>query len=742
MGSGTKGRFNVFLWGGISQGADRKTRISMFLGLLIVLSAMTFVQFGFVGVGFDQDYSCYVLALLGPIAVASLVLGAGWGALEGVLAGAVLFAHAQRQPLDIIEKYFINPISSIVLYGLAGLVLGLLFAIALRNNPKGIRRWVYIAIPCALVAILTTVAFELGMLFVIEENKNMDVVQAFLGTGIPLFQPILDFLLMFVLCVLANWGWNWYVSTRTYISVRTIFRVRLLCALFLVFLTMSAVCFAVITLQEEASANESITAELDYLQGQLDLRSNTYEELLKQPEVKNLPDSILNPIDEGLSVDGLIKGYDLTDGTIVLFVDGTPVLTDNPTFDVDAFQSHEDYEELKEYYDALIKNTSDRVKKSAESSGLILTVYNDGSDETELGYMKGRKINDTTYLMFSRPFSMVFAHRTGTLLWTSLMVLVLLVVVYLVVANLLKRVIIKPVDNTNASMAKIMAGNLDELVCEVGSVEFASLSAGINSTVDALKVLIDEAERRNERDLATARAIQIGALPKAFPAFPDNQKVDLYAAMDAAKEVGGDFYDFFEIDEHRVGFLIADVSGKGIPGALFMMAAKAEIQNYLASGMEPAKAIASANAYLCANNEAGMFVTVWAATLDWTTGELTYVNAGHNFPLLRHGRNGSWEWLKKKCGLFLGTFDIAKYRQETIMLEPGDELVLYTDGVNEAFNLAEEEYGNDQLEEFLAAHSDMRPNELVPALRDDVARWAEGAEQSDDVTILVVEYDA
>lgn len=742
MGSGTKGRFNVFLWGGISQGADRKTRISMFIGLFIVLSAMTFVQFGFVGVGFDQDYSCYVLALLGPIAVASLVLGAGWGALEGVLAGAVLFAHAQRQPLDIIEKYFINPISSIVLYGLAGLALGLLFAIALRNNPKGIRRLIYIAIPCALVAILTTVAFELGMLFVIEENKNMDVVQAFLGTGVPLFQPILDFLLMFVLCALANWGWNWYVSTRTYISVRTIFRVRLLCALFLVFLTMSAVCFAVITLQEEAAANESITAELDYLQGQLDLRSNTYVELLKQPEVKNLPDSILDPIDEGLSVDGLIKGYDLTDGTIVLFANGTPILTDNPAFDADAVQSHEEYEELKEYYDALIKNTSDRVMKSAESGGLLLTVYNDGSDETELGYMKGRKIDDDTYLMFSRPFSMVFAHRTGTLLWTSLMVLVLLVVVYLVVANLLKRVIIKPVDNTNASMAKIMAGNLDELVCEVSSVEFASLSAGINSTVDALKVLIDEAERRNERDLATARAIQIGALPKAFPAFPDNQKVDLYAAMDAAKEVGGDFYDFFEIDEHRVGFLIADVSGKGIPGALFMMAAKAEIQNYLASGMEPAKAIASANAYLCANNEAGMFVTVWAATLDWTTGELTYVNAGHNFPLLRHGHNGSWEWLKKKCGLFLGTFDVAKYRQETIILQPGDELILYTDGVNEAFNLAEEEYGNDQLEEFLAAHSDMRPNELVPALRDDVAKWAEGAEQSDDVTILVVEYDA
>ncbi len=734
-----KDRFNVFMWGGLMQGESRKLRASVALGLLIVLAAMTFVQFGFVGVGFDQDYSCYVLALLGPIAVASLTLGAGWGTLEGALAGAVLFAHAQRQPLDIIEKYFVNPMTSIVMYGVAGLMLGLLFAVALRNNPNGARRWIYIAIPCILVAILATVAFEKGMLLVIDQNKNMDVVQAFVGTGLPFIQPILDFVLMYALCIISDLGWKWYEATRVFVGVRTIFRTRMLCTLFLVFLTMSAACFAIITLQEEAAANESITAELDYLQGQLDLRWNTYEALLKQPEVENLPESILDPIDEGLSVDGLIKGYDLTDGTIVLFYNGEPILTDNPVFDLKSVQN---YEDLKEYYDQLMKEAYERVKASAESNKLIMTVYSDGSDETELGYVKGRKLDDSSYLMFSRPFSMVFAHRTGTLLWTSIMVFVLLVVLYLVVANLLRKVVIKPVDNTNASMAKIMCGNLDEMVSEVGSVEFASLSAGINSTVDALKTLIDEAERRNERDLATARAIQIGALPKSFPAFPDNQKVDLYAAMDAAKEVGGDFYDFFEIDERTVGFLIADVSGKGIPGALFMMAAKAEIQNYLASGMEPAKAIASANAYLCANNEAGMFVTVWAATLDWTTGELTYVNAGHNFPLLRHGQGGEWEWLKKKCGLFLGTFDTAKYRQETLVLEPGDELLLYTDGVNEAFNIAEEEYGNDQLEEFLVAHSNMRPQELVTVLRDDVARWAEGAEQSDDVTILVVEYDA
>jgi sigma-B regulation protein RsbU (phosphoserine phosphatase) len=171
-----------------------------------------------------------------------------------------------------------------------------------------------------------------------------------------------------------------------------------------------------------------------------------------------------------------------------------------------------------------------------------------------------------------------------------------------------------------------------------------------------------------------------------------------------------------------------------------MMAAKTEIENYMSTGMELSQAISTANKRLCANNDAGMFVTVWAATLDYNTGELTYVNAGHNFPLLRHGFDGEWEWLKKKCGLFLGTFDTAKYRQLTITLQPGDELLLYTDGVNEAFNVDEQEYGNDRLEAFLAAHSDMHSREIVRSLRADVARWAEGAEQSDDVTILALEY--
>ena len=208
--------------------------------------------------------------------------------------------------------------------------------------------------------------------------------------------------------------------------------------------------------------------------------------------------------------------------------------------------------------------------------------------------------------------------------------------------------------------------------------------------------------------------------------------------MDPAREVGGDFYDFFLTDENTVAFLVADVAGKGIPGALFMMASKAELDNFLMTGISVADAVKRSNERLCEGNDADMFVTAWVAKLDYHTGVVTYVNAGHNPPLLRH--EGKWVWLREKSGLFMGSFELAKYKSFELTLQPGDELLVYSDGVNEAFSADGVEYGNDQLEAFVNAHSDLGPQELVEALRADVARWAEGAEQSDDITILALEY--
>ena len=287
-------------------------------------------------------------------------------------------------------------------------------------------------------------------------------------------------------------------------------------------------------------------------------------------------------------------------------------------------------------------------------------------------------------------------------------------------------------------MDRITSGDLEAKVDVRGSREFASLSDDINRTVSALRNAIAAESARIENDLATAKAIQISALPRTFPPFPDIDAFDIFASMNAAREVGGDFYDFFLVDNHTLCFLIADVSGKGIPASLFMMAAKSELANYIQSGMELKEAVTSANRSLCQHNEAGMFVTVWAATLDFQTGRLTYVNAGHNPPLLRHDK--TWQWLKRRNGLFLGTFETAKYTSASIDLVPGDELLLYTDGVNEAFSVDEEEYGNNRLEEFLARHTTQHPRILVEMLKSDIRHWAQGAEQSDDITILCLEY--
>ena len=331
-------------------------------------------------------------------------------------------------------------------------------------------------------------------------------------------------------------------------------------------------------------------------------------------------------------------------------------------------------------------------------------------------------------------------NRDLSVLIVSFMEVIVFAALFAAVYILIRRVVVSSIWQVNGTLGKITSGDLEAKVDVRKSTEFSSLSDDINATVGALRDAIAAESARIERDLATAKAIQESALPRTFPPFPDIDAFDLYASMKAAREVGGDFYDFFLVDDHTLGFLIADVSGKGIPASLFMMAAKSELSNYITSGMDLAEAVHSANRNLCKGNDAGMFVTVWAAKLDYDTGELTFVNAGHNPPLLRH--QGAWQWLKQKGGLFLGTFETAKYRTSTITLEPGDELLLYTDGVNEAFNADGEEYGNDRLEAFLAAHTNMHPHILVGSLREEVHNWSAGTEQSDDITMLCLEFGA
>ena len=740
-------------WKGLLGGYSRKERALVFLFLFVASASIIFMQFGFIGIGFgaNREFSTHLLGLLIPIAVSALLLGKGWAALEGLLCGLVLLVHAVVQPLDIYERYFVGPFNSIVMYAVAGFLMGLLFAVALRNNPRGVRRSLYLTLVCAIVAVYASLAFVFNAVadLIIMLTSNFmqgyavprDLFAAAAGIGDMTIQMAFDALLLMVFSLVVDYCVRKYLEQRTYESVLTTFRVRLLIVVTVVFLVVQGGAFAYITVQEEQTAKSDMASEIGFITKQLESKRAYVDTLLKEPGLESVSSDTLLALIQEASLGSLVEGYTLeSNGTVVLFLDDHVAHSDNPAYPEGATK------------DDLLGKDSEMAKNLGNSDEMRQVVYStqelqeldrlltDPSKfyNVELGYMCAKKV-DNHIIMVSKPASMVFVERQAMMRWATTLALVLVAVVYWLAAWLLRRVMVEPLVRANESLAKITAGDLEERVTETDSVELAMLSAGINTTVVSLEGLISEAERRNERDLATAKTIQESALPRTFPPFPEIDKFDIYASMNAAKEVGGDFYDFFLIDDRTLGFLIADVSGKGIPGALFMMAAKTEIENYMSTGMAPAEAIASANRRLCANNDAGMFVTVWAATLDWTTGELTYVNAGHNFPLLRHGQGGEWEWLTKKCGLFLGTFETAKYRQETLTLQPGDELLLYTDGVNEAFNVDEEEYGNDRLEAFLADHNDLSPEELVHALRADVVAWAKGAEQSDDVTILAVD---
>ena len=249
-----------------------------------------------------------------------------------------------------------------------------------------------------------------------------------------------------------------------------------------------------------------------------------------------------------------------------------------------------------------------------------------------------------------------------------------------------------------------------------------------------LRALEDE---RREKDLAMAKSIQTNALPSRFPPYPNlADRIDIFARMITAKEVGGDFYDFYFAGSGKLALVIADVSGKGIPAALFMMRAKATVQSYLKSGLGIVEAVGKTNHRLTANNDANMFVTMWIGIVDLATGEVEYVNAGHNPPLVKRA-DGSVEYLTAKSGPPLAVADGVGFRRQSLALGPGDGLLLYTDGVTEATNRAKELYGEGRLLRTMQGLLGTRDaGSLIDGILKSVGDFVDGAEQADDITLF------
>ena len=350
--------------------------------------------------------------------------------------------------------------------------------------------------------------------------------------------------------------------------------------------------------------------------------------------------------------------------------------------------------------------------------------YQSIADETAQTYLAKRKITS----------------------FSAAAVLLTLTILALASAIILGKKIVKPLNLITLKIANLSETNLeftmedafrtdDEI--EVLAESFAKLSHRTVQYVDEVRRVTAEKERIGT-ELHMANQIQESMLPSIFPAFPERKEFDIYAVMDPAREVGGDFYDFFLIDKDHLCMVIADVSGKGIPAALFMMISKIIIQSCAMLGRDAGEILTKTNEALCSNNRMEMFVTVWIGILEISTGKLTAANAGHEYPAIRTGSR--FELLKDKHGLVIGAMPGIMYKEYEMELKPGDKLFLYTDGVAEATRRGEELFGTKRMLDALNKDPDADPTALLRNVRRAVDEFVGEDEQFDDLTMMAFEY--
>lgn len=316
--------------------------------------------------------------------------------------------------------------------------------------------------------------------------------------------------------------------------------------------------------------------------------------------------------------------------------------------------------------------------------------------------------------------------------------------------NRLIKPIVKIAENSD-SFVKKMQDNVDPKELRFEDVKVKSdgelrlladnvkrMADGVSTYMTNLKEATSEKERIST-ELSLATKIQAAMLPHRFPPFPDRTEFDLYAVMDPAREVGGDFYDFFMIDDDHLGLVMADVSGKGIPAALFMMISKIILQSCAMLGKSPAEVLAKTNEALCNDNQVNMFVTVWVGILEISTGKLTAANAGHEYPALMQNGSG-FSLYKDKHSIAVGCMEGVSYKEYEIQLKSGDKLFLYTDGVPEATDKEDNMFGTDRMIDALNKHKSADPCLLLKNVRGSVNAFVKDAEQFDDLTMMCLEF--
>ena len=336
----------------------------------------------------------------------------------------------------------------------------------------------------------------------------------------------------------------------------------------------------------------------------------------------------------------------------------------------------------------------------------------------------------------------------GFILMIVLSVVGVIIVSIAVFYTLVRKRVVDPINQLNVA-AKEMVGNLEQeskfnIEIHTGdeieelSEAFKRMDAEVREYIHQLSEVTAEKERIGT-ELKVATHIQSSMLPCIFPAFPDRSEFDIYATMNPAKEVGGDFYDFFMVDDKHLAIVMADVSGKGVPAALFMVIGKTLIKDHTQPGRNLGEVFTEVNDLLCESNSEGLFITAFEGVLNLETGEFVFVNAGHEPPFICK-KGGKFETYAIQAGFVLAGLEGIKYQSGSMQLAPGDKVFQYTDGVTEAMNKENELYGMKRLTDVLCKNVDCSPTELLAAVKLDIDEFVNGSPQFDDITMLCLEY--
>ena len=699
---------------------DLSARFSrlLWLFLLVLTAGLIFSQFGIIPCGGPSVGEVNFAVFLVPAALATVMLGVVPGVGLAIIAGVLISIRAQWAPTCMFDFNMADPFLSVSAVFLGALLLAICATFGARRWPADLSRGVSVARrvgPAHIVSIVIgcfafSFAFSYmsrGLIYLLVSPGGaeygysamiQELLDSLAGPTV-LVEAIANGIALSAICYVSVAADAGRRSGSWKISLNASFTRWLAFSMLVVFVLASSVSFCSETVHETADADEQIMAELDYLQQQAEAR-----------------------LEANASVTPVAESYATKFGGTVAIIRNREIVSSNDPEYVGKPATKMLSSEGLDNYDFLLNMVADHM--------LIGT-----DEETKEFYAIRALVGEHYTFIAAAPTSKMFKGRTATLTYNAAFFLAIQAIVFLVVYILLRKVVIGPIHRTNETLGRITGGELQQRVDEREVTEFDELSNGINSTVVALKDMMDEVEERNTQDLVAAKAIQESALPREFPPFPDVDRFDIYASMKTAKAVGGDFYDFFLLEGDKLAFLIADVSGKGIPAALFMMTAKTQLRTYLESGLPVDEAVNAANHQLCIGNDAGMFVTCWVGVLDYQTGLLEFVNAGHN-PPLRHSE--SWEWMREVSGMPLGLFDGIPYDKHACPLAAGDTLYLYTDGVTEAMDVDGNLFSEERLIETLGLYTGMNARSVSVGIRRAITDFTKDAEQSDDITMLAL----